>query len=284
MDVRILVPGDETAIETFLATRRATSMFLRSNLRAAGLADDGRPLSGTYAGGFVDGALVAVASHVQNGIVLVQAATGAGEVARAACAASGRPVAGLSGPADQVRAARTALGLDDAPAAHAADERLYALALADLQVPPALARGELRWRVAEPRWHELLTAWRVAYVAEALGATIDDRARAAASSAIARSIADGSGFVVVAAAEPERPLAFACHNATLPDIVQIGGVWTPPEQRSAGLGRAVTAGALLAARDRGATDAVLFTDVPAAARAYEALGFRAIGSYGLMLL
>ena len=45
--VRVLQPGDEAALEKFLAPRALTSMFLRSNARAAGLVDRGEPLQGT---------------------------------------------------------------------------------------------------------------------------------------------------------------------------------------------------------------------------------------------
>ena len=41
--------------------------------------------------------------------------------------------------------------------------------------------------------------------------------------------------------------------------------------------------ALIAARQRGASRAVLFTSNPSAARSYEALGFRRLGDYGLIL-
>jgi predicted GNAT family acetyltransferase len=44
------------------------------------------------------------------------------------------------------------------------------------------------------------------------------------------------------------------------------------------------AGSLLEARRQGAARAVLFTDHPAAERAYEAIGFQAVGEYGLVLL
>ncbi len=74
--------------------------------------------------------------------------------------------------------------------------------------------------------------------------------------------------------------------AALPDMVQIGGVWTPPPLRGLGYGRCVVAGALLAARRAGVTRAVLFTDDDnhGARRAYAAIGFDLVGDYGLVLL
>jgi len=70
----------------------------------------------------------------------------------------------------------------------------------------------------------------------------------------------------------------------LPDIVQLGGIYTPPEQRGRGYAKVSVAGSLLVAAQRGATRAVLFTKNPSAVRSYEAVGFRRIGDYGLVLL
>lgn len=75
-------------------------------------------------------------------------------------------------------------------------------------------------------------------------------------------------------------------NARLPEIVQVGGVWTPPELRGRGYARCVIAAHLRVARRSGADRAILFTDeenLPAQ-RAYEALGFSEIGTYGLAFL
>ena len=69
-------------------------------------------------------------------------------------------------------------------------------------------------------------------------------------------------------------------------MVQVGGVFTPPELRGRGHARAVVAGSLLSARAAGVSRAVLFTErenAPAR-RAYQALGFRVVGDYGMVLL
>jgi len=83
-----------------------------------------------------------------------------------------------------------------------------------------------------------------------------------------------------------RPVAYSVFNAMLPDIVQIGGVWTPPECRGRGYARSVVAGSLVAARTQGVARAVLFADpLNAAARAaYLSIGFAIVGDYGLVLL
>ncbi len=78
-------------------------------------------------------------------------------------------------------------------------------------------------------------------------------------------------------------VSYSAFNARLPDIVQIGGVWTPPELRGRGYGRAVVAGSLLDVRALGVRRAVLFAEREDAKRAYAGIGFRVVGEYGLVL-
>lgn len=86
--IRILGPGDEAALESFLLPRAESSMFLRGNARAAGLVDRGERQQATYAAAFEDGRIVAVAAHCWNGNVILQAPGRLEEVAAAAVAAS----------------------------------------------------------------------------------------------------------------------------------------------------------------------------------------------------
>src|SRR4051812_685491 len=94
VNLRVLGPGDETKLDDFLRRHADSSMFLRSNARAAGLVDEGKPLQGTYAALFDGDAIVAVAAHAWNGFVMVQApAVGLAEVVRFAVGSSQRAVA-----------------------------------------------------------------------------------------------------------------------------------------------------------------------------------------------
>ena len=61
---RVLRPGDEAGLERFLARHADVSMFLRSNLRRAGLVDRGAPYQGTYAAAFEGGEMVGAAAHL----------------------------------------------------------------------------------------------------------------------------------------------------------------------------------------------------------------------------
>ncbi len=55
---RVLGVSDEPLLQEFLRGYRDSSMFLRSNLREAGIVDKGKPYQGTYVGAF-DGARLA---------------------------------------------------------------------------------------------------------------------------------------------------------------------------------------------------------------------------------
>src|SRR5260370_39606072 len=90
-DLRLLRPGDETALDAFLTDHTDSSMFLRANARAAGLIDRGSPLEATYVAALAGGRITGVAAHCWNGMVLVQAPTQAG--------APPPPAARHSGPA-----------------------------------------------------------------------------------------------------------------------------------------------------------------------------------------
>jgi predicted GNAT family acetyltransferase len=283
--IRGLLDADAGAMHAFLAPRTATSMFLLSNSLAAGFVDRGERLQATYVGAFAAGALVGVVAHCWNGMLLVQAPAElvapdvVHELARAAVASSGRAVTGCSGQADQVAVLRAAFALP-APAIDVV-QQLYTLALADVRIPDALARGEVRCRRPTPGERAQVVAWRRAYHLETLAATEDDELGARVEGEIAGALARDQLWVL------ERDggiVAMTTFNAHIPGTAQVGGVYTPPEQRNRGYARSVVAGSLLDARGQGDEQAILFTPDPAAARAYEAIGFQRSGEYGLVVL
>jgi len=284
-ELRLLRPGDEAALDTFLARHADTSMFLRSNARSAGLTDRGQPMQATYVA-VLDGERIrGVAAHCWNGMVLVQApdAADAPAVAREAVRRSRRTVTGFSGPWSQVVAAREALGLGAAPTTKDSRDELYVLDLTRLVVPPELASGTLRCRHPTESELELLADWRVRFAVEALGATDGPDLRQASTDDVRLQHDRGTDWLLLAGA---APVSYSVFNAMLPDIVQIGGVWTAPEFRGRGYARSAVAGSLLSARKQGIERAVLFADPTneAARRAYLFLGFRIVGDYGLVLL
>ena len=280
--VRVLGAEDAPAFESFLGPRADSSLFLLANARRAGFVDRGGLFEGTYAGAFEDGRLAAVAAHFWNGIVAVQAPAHLKDVVRCAAGSSGRAVTGLTGPHDQVAAARGALGASEREAAVEAPEGLFALDLPGLRVPDSLPARAVRCRRPREEDIGLLAAWRAAYRREVLGEPAGAANDEAARDDVRALHAAGSHFVLETP-EQGAPVSYSAFNARLPEVVQVGGVWTPPDQRGRGYARAVVAGSLLEARAEGVARAVLFTSNPAAQRAYEALGFRRVGEYGLVI-
>jgi GNAT superfamily N-acetyltransferase len=283
--LRVLGPGDEAKLDDFLRKHADSSMFLRSNARAAGLADEGKPLQGTYAALFDGEAIVAVAAHAWNGFVMVQAPTvGLSDVVRFAVTASKRAVAAFSGPRDQVVAARRALDLESAETSMDAREILFRLELDQLIVPQPIRDGTLRCVLPRPEDRETTINWRAAYCVETLGDRESPALRESCARDIDRITAQGSCFVLLD--RSDDPVAFTAFNAELPDCVQIGGVYTPPSLRGRGHARSIVAGQLLIAKRRGVSRSILFTgeENTPAIKAYSSLGYRVVGEYGLVRL
>jgi RimJ/RimL family protein N-acetyltransferase len=280
--IRILGPGDEDAVEAFLLPRVETSMFLIGNLRSRGFTDSGQAYEGTYAGAFEAGRIVGVVAHYWNQVLVFQAPANLDALWRAAVRASGRPIGGLIGPSDQVGIVKATLGFAESNLQTDDMEKLYSLDLEGLVVPGDLHSGVVQGRRMEPRDLELLIRWRVAYALEAMGEQGSPRLRERIRASTERHLEEGRTWVLEHRGEP---VACSSFNTAIKEAVQVGGVWTPPELRSRGYGRAVVAASLLDARAQRVATAILFTpedNIPAQ-RAYEALGFRHIGSYRIVL-
>jgi predicted GNAT family acetyltransferase len=281
--IRVLQPGDEAALEAFLLPRIETSMFLLGNMRAVGLVDRGEHLQGTYVAAFEGDQIVGAAAHYWSANLIVQAPVQVEALCRAAMEASGRRVGGVLGPAAQVQVAKDALNLRKDAVGLDQTEKLYSLSLADLIVPEGLRTGHLAGRRIQPRDVEQVTAWLVAFSLEALHEEDNPALRERVRAGIERKQVQGLTWVLE---DEGQPVSTSGFNTTTAEAVQIGGVYTPPELRSRGYGRAVVAASLLDARAEGAERSILFTPVEniPAQRAYEALGYQHIGDYRLLLL
>jgi predicted GNAT family acetyltransferase len=203
---------------------------------------------------------------------------------RAAVIASARPVSGLlGGPAHQVAIARNALGLDTVTAAFDEQELLMAVDLDRLIFPSTLVNRNVVVRRGRQDDMNVLVGWSHDYRVETLHETPGSETRASAHEMISGQLEAGRLFV--AEGVGGELCAMASFNAALPEMVQLGGVYTPPSLRRRGYCQAVIAGALTEARSTGVTRAVLFTDGqnPASTRAYAHVGFHVIGDYGIVL-
>ncbi len=278
---RLLGKGDGEALERFLAGTPDTSMFLRSNLREAGIVDKGKPYQGTYVGAFDGTKLVGAAALYWNGNMLLQCAPAdAVPLANETLAAAlPRACAGLLGPRPLLEEVIALPPFSLRRARMASRQDLYGLDLAEL---PGRASMLSRVRPATLKDRDTLARWRHDYLCETLGASPGPATRKRAKDEIVRAIEEDRAFVLAMA---DHLLAYSGFNATLLDMVQVGGVYSPPEERSLGYARVATHGALLAARKRGVKRAILFTaedNVPAK-RCYEGLGFRRVGDYGIVI-
>lgn len=279
--IRLLQSGDEATVERFLAPRADSSMFLRDNLQRAGLIDLGDLHHGTYAGHFDGDVLTDVAAHYWNGNVVVQAPNNVESIVRLVSQSSKRAVKGLLGPGPQVERARAVLDFNGAVVQLDAPSELFAIDLEYLKVPTALRTDVVVCR--RPRRSELdiLVNWTSDLMQVALGFTDSVALQRDAQRSVERAHQDGRQWVSV---KNGHLVASCTYSVRMDDIVQIGGVWTPPPWRGRGFARAVVAGALLAARQAGISRAVLIASDPAAKKAYRAVGFEPVGEYSLVLL
>jgi GNAT superfamily N-acetyltransferase len=285
---RILRPGDEAALKAFLAPRLDSSLFLYSNLLAAGLQDTGDRYTGTYAAAFEGQQIVAVAGHFWNQTVVLQAPVQLPALISLAQQESGRPLRRLVGPDEQVVEAIAYLGLTPAELHMDEAEWLYSLALSDLVVPDILARGVATGRRIQAEDADLVTRWRVGYYRELHLQEDNPELHDVARRGVEGEIAAGRTWVLEVKG---KPVACSSFNALVLDeavsgIVQVGGVYTPPNLRSHGYGRAVVAASLLDARAEGYEKSVLFTGISniPAQKAYVALGYNQIGTYRITVL
>lgn len=269
--IRRAEASDAARIEAFLAGHPETSMFLRGNLEAHGIGKSDHDHACDYFLWPAEGPLRAVFGCSNNGFLMLQCPGREAEaLAAAARALTGRQVQGLTGDAAQARLWLEALGLSGRLKVDHV-EPLYDL---DLQDMP---RADLVWRQPEAGDEALLAAWFQGYEADTgTGAAGTPQAAEVARDRARRTIEAGICQLLL---EAGRPVGMAAVNARVKDIVQVGGVYVPPEARNRGAGRRVVQALLMQAEADGARRAILFSNNEAASRAYEAIGFRRVGDY-----
>lgn len=258
-----LGPDHRPAIEALLAPARADAMFILSNLRAQGFGGDHPHGMRVWADAERPTALLGLTNGGMVLPYLPQPRTDAADLLR------GRPLTGVAGPASMVRPLLAELGLTDAPTGLNADEPQFLLDLTELSVPDG--PGALAPVSEEP---DTALRWRHAYETE-----LHPPANPIPDQRPEWITSDRSRFLMI----DGTPAAMTGFNATLPDIVQVGGVYTPPETRNRGLARRAVALHLAQARDAGVRQATLFAASDAAVACYAPLGFTRCGTFALVL-
>ncbi|MES2901336.1 MAG: GNAT family N-acetyltransferase [Pseudomonadota bacterium] len=272
----LLRAGEQTELDTFLAAHANGSMYLRAALH------NGAALN-NFAVAREAGRIVGAAGQLSSGMIALQTATDAAVLVRTVLQASSRPLAGFLGPYAQVMAARRDMALAASDFIKDTHEDLFALNLELLRLPALLQASPLACRLARRDESAQLVAWRAAFRREALHDVEGEGLLAASRADIAGLQIAGNLFVL----EVQKQLVACCSfNARLPEIVQIGNVWTPSALRGKGYGRAVVAGALALARRGAVQQAVLSTGCHnlAAQAAYRAIGFVRVGDYASAIL
>lgn len=270
---RPAVDQDLEWVGAFLRTHIQSSMFLLGNLRDFGLNSEA-PFGLTL---WVLEQGQGVFAISNSGSILMQAPDAASEVWHAASdLVIGRTITGLLGDAPQVRAFAKAAGLTDADMMLDSDDLGFRMVLSDLSFVPRAGDRLIRLADAD---RSLVEQWRTAYNQEALRMD-PETAASTARNDIAKYLSNDSHRVLLSHG---TPVAMTGFNTCLPDVVQIGGVFTTPEHRGQGHARHALALHLAEARCNGVEHAVLFAANDAAATAYRAVGFQPAGKFALVL-
>ena len=265
---------DVPEIDRFLSRHIQTSMFPLANLRDHGLRGSNSRSMNIWMLGDVPRAIFAITNE---GMVLPQCPECSDEELMAAIQLiRGHKLFGAAGKASQVRRIMRLAGWEDRSATLNSDEPGFTLDLSQLVLPDIaganlIPLGDFDLSIAE--------SWRARYLTEAMDFD-QTRAREQSKIDIAAYVDRDSHRALLV---DGHPVAMTGFNARLPEVVQIGGVYTPPELRGRGYARLAVALHLVEARSAGAGRAVLFAASDAAARAYIAIGFKPAGHYSLIL-
>ena len=265
--IRPATPQDTPALLAFLAQHEATSMFPIADLLGKGVNTESWLFE-------TEGAISGYLGLNELGTLLPQAPTADWTLVKPLIA--GRQISGIVGPAEQCAALQQALGLTDIPTRMNTIEPGFTLTLTDLRLPNCEG-----YYLTPIRDQDLppITAWRAANLIETMGFTLDT-APLLARTQVLRWQQDKTHRILW---HDDTPVSLAGSNAQIPDVLQIGGVYTPPDLRNHGNARRAVAMLLAEARHAGVKRAVLFAASEAAARAYTALGFRPSHSFALTM-
>lgn len=279
---RLLIPEDQERVEAFLLPRTPFAFFLRSDLVKGGLCYGGCPYQADYFGAFQGPDLAGILAHGWMGNVQVfafdrEAIPALADVWKTQLRKVPRTVELFQGPSDQVARLLSSVGMDFSFLRRGGEvEGLFTLSLDGMAVPGVLRENRIAVRRAQEDDVDFLTVWRHDYFVEAVKAPLGLETRKRARKDIVRRVEERELFVLE---EGGEAVSFCGAGGFLSDWVNVGPVWTPPDKRNRGYGRAVAAGALRLLREEGRTHAVLFAVRPEAQRIYRSIGFSRVGDW-----
>jgi GNAT superfamily N-acetyltransferase len=270
----ILAAADDRAeIEAFLTACAEHAMFPLSNLRKHGMTG-----GHTYAVSFWIirrfGQISDLLCQTDGGMVMPILPSL--DFFAASKALKGRGVAGIVGPTKWARGVQNATYLANAPSTLDDDEPHLLLNFSDLKIPDG--PGEIA--PLSCAREEIVKDWMLDYQLRALNTPLAEAVQRVKDS-YCQYCETGSHVVLM---HDGTPLAMTGFNAQMPEIVQIGGVYTPETLRGKGYARRAVALHLAHANAEGAKRATLFSASESATAAYRAIGFQEIGTWTLLLL
>lgn len=277
--IREAIRDDTLRLEAFLKRRMETSMFLRSNLRDFGMGNKDAPYAMRYFLRERGGAIQGVGAITNVGGLMMQAPEGLVEICEymREVLPEGTEHPMILGDSGQVEITRKAFGLTNAPTTMDEVEPLFALSLDNLIIPPA--NGAVL-RKPEKADLPLLNEWGYDYLIETGLRDAGEAAKESVKDDVARRL---KGRKLRLLTLNGKPVAQTGFNAVLPDAVQIGGVYTPPDLRRNGYGRLAVALHLGEVKAQGVKDAILFSANEHASRAYRGIGFTQVGTFTLTI-
>lgn len=263
-------PADAAEVAAFLTPQAPFAMFALNNLAQYGM-QGGHDLAVRFWLRRAAGHITDVMTVCENGMALPFLPTG--DFAAAMDAIGDLALIGIIGPRAHVRGC-LAQGFAQAPRRLDHDEPHFLLQLDRLTVPDG--PGAIYPLAEAPA--AVIKGWMHDYEVRSLG-TPADKASGVVAASYDRYVASGRYRVLMDGA---MPLAMTGFNAQVTDIVQVGGVYTPPELRGRGLARRAVGLHLAQAAGQGITRATLFSGSDMATRAYRAIGFEQIGDWTLL--
>lgn len=273
---------DESKLELFLNLYPETSMFLRSNLRNSGIEyKSDSPYHGEYFAYCNSlGEIQGIIAHYWNGNIMMQCPdlSALKELFHYFKFHCSRPICGILGDEIQAKIVIDMLEIHSSSFALNATDGLYQLILSEMIVPNSVYQLK-KARYCAP---DILKKWLTDYHIEALGADLSNPSSVESINNTVKEASNRDDLWIIE--NNGLPLSLCGFNASLPDIVQIGPVWTPVEYRNQGYARSIVALSLLEAKKNGVKQAILFTNNLAAERAYYSIGFKKIGEYRLAIL
>lgn len=271
-------------LSSYLNHYQETTMFIRNNLYHSGITYQDAPFHGEYYGSFENNKINGVLAHYWNGNVMMQSENFSAlsalveefELKRT------RPIAGILGEDSQANFVIDKLSLESSLFAINYQEKLFLLNIEKVVIPQAIHSYSYTLKTVQECDMDVIKEWLIAYHIEALG---DDANNAKLEESIIDEIQDSqisqNRWVLFV---NNTPVSLCGFNATLPDIVQLGPVYTPPSLRNKGFARVAVYLCLKQAAAQQVKRAILFTNDNSAICAYQALGFHQIGKYRLALL